>query len=290
MAVSALEKAIERFGVPLYVYHEIVHNSWVVKGFELRGVTFVDSINDVPVGARLLFSAHGVEPAVRRAAEKRALLMIDATCPLVKNKQKKVIRYAGEGAAIALIGHAGHDEVVGIIGEAPDVVQLISGPEDIGKLPWTEADRIVVVTQTTLSVDEAQAIIARLRERYPQTELPTGSDICYATQSRQQAVRELAPENDCLLVVGSPNSSNSRRLAEIGESLGLRAMLVDGPDDIDIAAFSDRDRLLVTAGASAPENIVQRCVERLQKYFDATVEERIVAEEHTHFPLPKSLE
>jgi len=223
MAIATLEEALRRFGPPIYVYHEIVHNRPIVERFRAQGVVFVNDVAEVPEGAVLLFSAHGVAPEVRRQAAARRLLAIDATCPLVTKVHLEAIRFAREGYTIILIGHAGHDEVVGTMGEVPDHIVLVEDLEDVQALPFPPEARLAYLTQTTLSVDEAKVIIDALKQRYPQIVGPNKDDICYATQNRQEAVRELAHEADVVLVLGSQNSSNSQRLAELARALGKPA-------------------------------------------------------------------
>jgi 4-hydroxy-3-methylbut-2-enyl diphosphate reductase len=289
MAVESLNLAIRAFGTPLYVYHEIVHNRWVVEHFRNQGVIFVDDISQVPEGSHLLYSAHGVSPEIRRQATLRKLITIDATCPLVTKVHTEAIRFAKEGYVIVLIGHAGHDEVVGTMGEAPDSIVLVQTPEDVDRLAFPAAARIAYLTQTTLSVDDTAAIITRLKRRFPQIIGPAREDICYATQNRQEAVRNLAQEADMVLVVGSRNSSNSQRLAEMARSQGIPARLIDGPGDIDLSWFSGGETIAITAGASAPETVVQKCVNLLRERFQATVETETAKEEQIHFALPEPL-
>ncbi|MDR1924637.1 MAG: 4-hydroxy-3-methylbut-2-enyl diphosphate reductase [Planctomycetaceae bacterium] len=274
IAINTLESAISRFGLPLYVYHEIVHNSWVVEDFKSRGVKFVDDIDEVPSGSRLMFSAHGVAPDIRVVAAQRDIETIDATCPLVANVHREVIRYAAANYKIILIGHSGHDEVVGTMNEAPDSIRLIEKEDDIKKLNFTPDEKLVILTQTTLSVTETAKIIELLREKFPQNIIESNSNICYATQHRQDAITKLASEADVVLIIGSQNSSNSKRLYERGKSLGIRSILIDGPDNIDCNWFNDNDTVLISAGASAPEYVVQNCVQILKKNFNTTIEER----------------
>jgi 4-hydroxy-3-methylbut-2-enyl diphosphate reductase len=288
MAIETLERTIELFGVPIYVYHEIVHNKHVVDRFRARGAVFVETLDEVPVGAHLLYSAHGVSPEIRRVSAERQLKTIDATCPLVIKVHLEAVRYAREGYTIVLIGHDGHDEVIGTMGEAPEAIVLVESPEDVDRLQLSTT-KLAYLTQTTLSVDDANRIIARLKERFPHIVGPPKEDICYATQNRQEAVRLLAREADTVLVLGSQNSSNSQRLAELATESEVRAHLIDGPDDIDMSWFVDSDTVLVTAGASAPENVVEQCVKLLQERFGATVESRSIREEEVYFPLPKEL-
>jgi 4-hydroxy-3-methylbut-2-en-1-yl diphosphate reductase len=294
MAIEALQLAVKTYGTPLYVYHEIVHNKWVVEWFRQQGVVFVNDLAEVPEGVPLLYSAHGVSPAVRRQAVERKLRTIDATCPLVTKVHLEAIRFAQEGFTILLIGHAGHDEVVGTMGEAPAAVRLVQTLEDCDRVEVADPSKVAYVKQTTISVDDAAAIVERLRQRFPQIVGPGRDDICYATQNRQEAVRTLASEADVVLVVGSPNSSNSRRLAELARACGVEAHLIDEPADIDFGWFSgegkDREEtVLITAGASAPEALVGSCVKQLQKRFGASVETRVICEEQMRFSLPKTL-
>ena len=252
MAIDSLELALKAFGPPLYVYHEIVHNKYVVTHFRERGVAFVDHLDEVPHGATLLFSAHGVSPAIRAAARERNLTAIDATCPLVTKVHLEAIKYAKLGYTIILIGHEGHDEVVGTMGEAPEAIVLVESPEDVAKLEVADESKIAYLTQTTLSVDDANRIITRLRERFPKIASPPKDDICYATQNRQEAVAILSDEAQLVLVLGSQNSSNSQRLAELARDRGIAAHLIDGAGDIQPEWLDGVETVLVTAGASAP--------------------------------------
>ncbi len=289
MAIESLELAIRFFGTPVYVYHEIVHNKWVVDRFRKLGVVFVDDLEEVPEGVHLLYSAHGVSPEVRLTAAQRRLKTVDATCPLVTKVHKEAIRYAKAGYTIMLIGHAGHDEVVGTMGEAPDSILLVRTPEDVDRLEIPKSSKLAYLTQTTLSVDDARQIIERLRRRFPDIVGPPKEDICYATQNRQEAVRMLSRKADVLLVVGSGNSSNSLRLAELARSTGVPAYLVDGPSEIDLDWFSGQETVAISAGASAPEEVVQECLGLLQDRFHATVESCVVREERVRFLLPEQL-
>src|SRR5262249_43696716 len=289
MAIECLERALEFFGPPLYVYHEIVHNKYVVERFLRRGTVFVESLDDVPEGAPLLYSAHGVAPQVREQARRRRLTAIDATCPLVTKVHLEAIKYAREGYTIVLIGHEGHDEVVGTMGEAPERMVLVETPEDVEALEVADPDKVAYLTQTTLSVDHANFVIAALRRKFPRIANPPKDDICYATQNRQEAVRELAPRADAVLVLGSQNSSNSKRLAEIAGALGPHAHLIDGVAEIRPEWFEGARTVLITAGASAPEDVVQRVVASPQQPFAASIQEALAGEEDVHSPLPKSL-
>lgn len=289
MAIESLELAIQLYGTPIYVYHEIVHNQYVVEHFRTRGAVFVDRLEEVPAGSYLLYSAHGVSPEVRQISAARQLKTIDATCPLVTKVHLEAIRYAKQGYTIVLIGHDGHDEVVGTMGEAPEAIVLVESPEDVDRLEVRDATKLAYLTQTTLSVDDANRIISRLRAKFPTIQGPPTEDICYATQNRQEAVKLLSAEADIVLVLGSQNSSNSQRLAELSRENSVRAYLIDGAKDIDLAWFRGDETVLVTAGASAPELVVQDCLSFLQRQFAATIEHRSVREEEVNFPLPREL-
>lgn len=289
MAIESLEKALEVFGAPLYVYHEIVHNRPVVERFRKQGVIFVDSIDEIPEGGTVLYSAHGVAPLIREASAQRNLRAIDATCPLVTKVHMEALRYAKEGRTIVLIGHEGHDEVIGTMGEAPRNIVLVQDVSDVEKLDLPANARIAFLTQTTLSVDETLDIIAALRKRFPQIVGPSKADICYATQNRQEAVKDLSDQARVVLVLGSQNSSNSNRLAEIARQRGKHAYLIDTANELREEWFRPDDTVLITAGASAPEENVQECIDYLKNKFDATVESRTVREEHVSFPLPREL-
>jgi 4-hydroxy-3-methylbut-2-enyl diphosphate reductase len=289
MAIESLEVALRLYGAPIYVYHEIVHNQYVVERFRSQGVVFIESLDEAPEGSRLMYSAHGVSPEIRRQAASRRLKTFDATCPLVTKVHLEAVRYAKQGYTILLIGHEGHDEVIGTMGEAPELMLLVESPEDVDRLQVPDPDKVAYLTQTTLSVDDANRIIRRLRERFPNIANPPKEDICYATQNRQEAVRLLSTGADLVLVVGSQNSSNSQRLVELARESGIAARLIDRASDIDLAWFRGDETVLVTAGASAPELIVQDCIEVLRKRFNATLETRTVREEDVHFPLPREL-
>lgn len=289
MAIESLERAIELHGTPIYAYHEIVHNRPVVERFRDKGVIFVDSIDEVPEGATVLYSAHGVAPQIREASARRQLHAIDATCPLVTKVHKEALRYAKEGRTIILIGHEGHDEVVGTMGEAPHHIILVENEGDVERLDLPPDSPVAFLTQTTLSVDETRGIIAALKRKFPRIAGPAKDDICYATQNRQEAIKELAHEADVAIVLGSQNSSNSLRLVEIAREFGMPAYLIDGPNEIRDEWFSPSCTVLVTAGASAPEDLVQSCIEHFRKRFKAEVETRVFREEDVHFPLPLEL-
>src|SRR5262249_14611178 len=256
MAIESVERALELLGTPLYVYHEIVHNRPVVERFSRRGVVFVDHIHEIPEGATVLYSAHGVAPAIRRASRERNLRAIDATCPLVTKVHLEAVRFAKEGYTIVLIGHEGHDEVLGTTGEAPEHIRLVQDEAEAEALDLAPDAKVAYLTQTTLSVDDAERIIKVLRRRFPQIVGPDRDDICYATQNRQEAVKELVPEADAVIVLGSRNSSNSMRLAELARAHGKPAYLIDGIHELDPARLRGSETVLVTAGASAPEEVV----------------------------------
>ena len=289
MAIESLETAIAHFGTPIYVFHEIVHNRPIVEKFRKRGVVFVDGLGEVPDGKTVLFSAHGVSPAIRQEAAARSLTAIDATCPLVTKVHLEAIKYARQGYTIVLIGHEGHDEVIGTMGEAPAAIVLVEGVADVEALTFGPDRKLAFLTQTTLSVDETRGVIAALRAKYPQVVGPNKDDICYATQNRQEAVKDLVPEADVVVVLGSQNSSNSNRLAEIAQQNGKPAHLIDTAAELRRDWFRPTDTVLVTAGASAPEDHVQDVVTWLRSTFDATVEHRTIREEHVNFPLPREL-
>jgi 4-hydroxy-3-methylbut-2-enyl diphosphate reductase len=289
MAIECLEKCIEAFGSEIYVYHEIVHNRYVVDRFTRLGVTFVNDVSEAPGGSILLYSAHGVSPEVRRLARERNLRTIDATCPLVTKVHVEAVRYARAGYHIVLIGHEGHDEVIGTMGEAPESITLVETPGDVDRLEFAPDAKIAYLTQTTLSVEEAGRVIRRLEERFPSIEHPPKEDICYATTNRQHAVHTLIGEADLLLVLGSQNSSNSRRLMEIGTVQGKPAYLIDGREDLRPEWFHGVGCVLITAGASAPDVVVQDCIQHLVDTFGAHVDEITTREEHVTFALPKEL-
>jgi 4-hydroxy-3-methylbut-2-enyl diphosphate reductase len=289
MAIESLERALELFGTPLYVYHEIVHNRPVVERFRDRGVVFVDRIDEIPANSTVLYSAHGVAPAIREASRLRNLRAIDATCPLVTKVHTEAVRFAKEGYTIVLVGHEGHDEVLGTMGEAPHHMLLVEDVDDVQRLPLPHDAKVAFLTQTTLSVDETEGIIAALRKKFPQIVGPSKADICYATQNRQEAVKDLSTEAQVVLVLGSQNSSNSNRLAEIARDRGKGAYLIDTVKELRDEWFRPTDTVLITAGASAPEEHVLACVDYLKTRFGATVESRTVREEHVSFPLPKEI-
>ncbi|MCR9201622.1 MAG: 4-hydroxy-3-methylbut-2-enyl diphosphate reductase [Planctomycetaceae bacterium] len=290
MAIECLDEAIRRVGPGIYVYHEIVHNKYVVDRFTAQGVTFVDTLEEVPTGSILLFSAHGVSPEIRQIARERSLQTVDATCPLVTKVHLEAIRYANKGYNIILIGHEGHDEVIGTMGEAPESITLVETPDEVSGLPFGDEDKLAYLTQTTLSVAEAGEVIDALKARYPHIESPKKEDICYATTNRQEAVQMLVERADVLIVLGSQNSSNSRRLMEIGAGQGVPSYLVDGAAELQAEWFADAGTVVVTAGASAPEVVVQECLDYLKTNFNAELQEETLREENVHFNLPKELQ
>ncbi|MGB9429876.1 MAG: 4-hydroxy-3-methylbut-2-enyl diphosphate reductase [Gammaproteobacteria bacterium] len=292
-AIEIVERVLEIHGAPIYVRHEVVHNRHVVERLRGMGAIFVDELREVPDGAIVIFSAHGVSQAVRSEAEQRGLRIFDATCPLVTKVHMEVSRYARDGLDVVLIGHAGHPEVEGTMGQFDasfgGTIHLVQTPEDVARLQVRDARRAAFVTQTTLSTDDTARIIDALRKRFPEVQGPRKDDICYATQNRQDAVKQLARQCDVLLVVGSRNSSNSNRLREIAESAGAAAHLIDGPDDIRREWVETTQRVGVTAGASAPEAIVQQVVTRLREWGGKTVTESRGIPENVIFALPKEL-
>ncbi len=290
MAIDVVDQLLQICeGEPIYVYHEIVHNKHVVNRFRERGVTFVDHLEEVPEGSIVVFSAHGVSPAIRDVARQRGLTAIDATCPLVTKVHAEAIRYARKGYQILLVGHADHQEVIGTRGEAPNAIQVVESPDDIPHLKINDPDRLVYLTQTTLSMDDANVIISALQNAFPNIKEPPSEDICYATTNRQLAVRALAPDCDLVLVVGSRNSSNSLRLTEIAEAVGTRAVLIDDKSEIDTSWFEGVERVLVTAGASAPEDLVQDLILDLINLYGGEVEQHDIYRETVEFGLPGTL-
>jgi len=289
MAVQSLELALQHFGPPIYVYHEIVHNQHVVQSFQGKGAVFVNFLEEIPTDSTVLFSAHGVSPEIRRVAKERRLNAIDATCPLVTKVHLEAIKFAKEHYSIVLVGHEGHDEVIGTMGEAPEAIILVEDTDAVDALQFTPDTKLAYLTQTTLSVDDANRIIKRLKERFPWIIGPPKEDICYATQNRQEAVKLLCQKADAVIVLGSQNSSNSQRLRELAQEFGRPAYLVDGPQDLNEEDFKEISTVLITAGASAPELVVQNTIRWLQDRFNATLEEQVVREEQVYFPLPKVL-
>lgn len=289
-AISIVEKALEVYGAPLYVHHEIVHNKHVVEALREKGVVFVDTIDEIPAGQTVIFSAHGVSPAVVTSSKEKNLKILDATCPLVTKVHIEARRYARDGYKIVLIGHKDHIEARGTYGEAPEQMTIVETLEDIDLLNFLPEDKLAYLTQTTLSVRDTRGLIERLRARFPQIEGPSSSDICYATTNRQEAVSAIAPKVKVMFVIGSRNSSNSNRLKELAESEGTRAYLIDSAADITAAHFEGATSVGLTAGASAPEVLVQQVTERLKSEFGfAHVNELRLKEEDVIFKLPKEL-
>jgi len=288
-AIEIVERALHKFGAPIYVRHEIVHNTYVVEDLKKKGAIFIEELADVPPGATLVFSAHGVSQAVRREAAARGFSVFDATCPLVSKVHMEVAKLAREGYQFIMIGHKGHPEVEGTMGQLERGIHLVEDVDDVAGVDIAPGQKLAVVTQTTLSVDDAAAILAAVKVRFPDVREPKQQDICYATQNRQDAVKVLAPGVDVVVVVGSPSSSNSNRLRELAERLGADAYMVDSPDDLKAEWFSGRRRVGLTAGASAPEVLVQEVVERLRALGAVSVRTLPGAIETVHFPLPKGL-
>ncbi len=287
-AIEIVERALRKFGAPIYVRHEIVHNTYVVNNLKTRGAIFIEDLAEVPAGATLVFSAHGVSRAVRDEAERRGFRVFDATCPLVTKVHVEVAKLAREGFEFVMIGHKGHPEVEGTMGQLGDGIYLVESVADVDRVQ-PRGDRLAVVTQTTLSVDDAAEILAAVKRRFPQVREPKKQDICYATQNRQDAVKALAPQVDVVIVVGSPTSSNSNRLREVAERLGTPAYMVDAAADLQPAWFEGRRRVGLTAGASAPDILVQQVIARLRELGVASVQRLPGVREEVHFPLPLGL-
>jgi len=288
-AIAIVERAIERFGAPIYVRHEVVHNKYVVDNLRAKGAVFVDELDQVPDGATVIFSAHGVSKAVQEEAARRELRVFDATCPLVTKVHLEVARQRAQGREVVMIGHKGHPEVEGTMGQCPDGMHLVESVGDVSRLTLADPNRVAYVTQTTLSVDDAAAIVAALRERFPAIVGPRKDDICYATQNRQDAVTRLTKACDVVIVVGSPNSSNSNRLREVATQGGARGYLVDRAAELDPGWFVTAMAIGVTAGASAPEVLVAEVIESIKSMANGTVVETDFAPEGVVFPLPKAL-
>jgi 4-hydroxy-3-methylbut-2-enyl diphosphate reductase len=289
MAIECVEQVLALKGPPIYVYHEIVHNRHVVEGFVRRGVRFVDDISEVPEGGVIIYSAHGISPAVRNSAKNRQLVEVDATCPLVTKVHMEVLRFARDGYTIIFIGHRNHDEAIGTVGEAPGSIIVVESPEDVAKLQVPDTQKVAYVTQTTLSISDAERIVGALKERFPEIRGPGKEDICYATTNRQNAVTDLSPEVDVVLVIGSKNSSNSQRLVDRAREAGKPAYLIDDKSEMNLDWFEGKKSVLVTAGASAPEHLVKELLEMLKQRFGATIDTRTLVEEDISFEMPKSL-
>ncbi len=287
-AIEIVERALTRFGAPIYVRHEIVHNTYVVNDLKLKGAIFIEDLADVPPGATLIFSAHGVSQAVRVEAAARGFQVFDATCPLVSKVHVAVAKLAREGYEFIMIGHKGHPEVEGTMGQLSEGIYLVEDVADVASVK-PRGDLLAVVTQTTLSVDDAAEILAEVKRLFPHVRQPKHQDICYATQNRQDAVKLMAPQVDVVIVVGSPSSSNSNRLRELADRLGTPAYMVDAADDLDPAWFDGRPRVGLTAGASAPDILVQQVIARLRALGALSVRRLAGVEETVHFPLPMGL-
>lgn len=288
-AIDVVKIALEVYGPPIYVRREIVHNRHVVQELRQAGAIFVEEVDEVPEGQRVVFSAHGIAPSVRRRAAERKLKVIDATCPLVTKVHLEAVKFARQGYTIVLIGHRDHDEVIGTLGEAPESSVLIETEQDVDRLSLPDPSRVCYLTQTTLSLEETRGIVARLKEKFPEVQGPPAQDICYATENRQLAVKAAAPMCQLLLVVGSQNSSNSKRLVEVWEKTGVPAYLVDDESEMDPQWFEGVNSVAVTAGASAPENLVQGLIAALRRFGFEELEELKIKEEDVRFSLPSEL-
>jgi len=288
-AIEIVERALKKFGAPIYVRHEIVHNTYVVNDLKAKGAIFIEDLADVPPGATLVFSAHGVSQAVRQEAEQRGFSVFDATCPLVTKVHVEVAKLHKEGYDFIMIGHKGHPEVEGTMGQLDEGIFLVEEVQDVERLQLPQTERLAVVTQTTLSVDDAAEILAAVKRHFPKVREPKKQDICYATQNRQDAVKVLAPSVDVVIVVGSPTSSNSNRLQELAERLGTPAYMVDQPEDLKAQWLEGKRRVGLTAGASAPDILVQQVIARLRALGAVSVRSLPGVEESVHFPLPMGL-
>jgi 4-hydroxy-3-methylbut-2-en-1-yl diphosphate reductase len=289
-AIAIVERALEKFGAPIYVRHEVVHNKFVCDDLRAKGAVFIEELQEVPAGSTVIFSAHGVSRAVRDEAEARGLKVFDATCPLVTKVHVEVAKMRNQAREVVMIGHKGHPEVEGTMGQSRDGMYLVETAEEVLNLKVNSPDQLSFVTQTTLSVDDASLVISALKAQFPEVQGPKKDDICYATQNRQDAVKSLAEQGDLVIVVGSPNSSNSRRLKEVAVARGVDAYLVDGADEINPVWLEGKRKVGVTAGASAPEVLVRRVVEHLQSLVGAEVLQLAGVEEAVSFPLPKELQ
>ncbi len=289
-AIEIVERALELFGAPIYVRHEVVHNKFVVESLRAKGAVFIEDLAEVPSGSTLIFSAHGVSPAVRQEAEARGFKVFDATCPLVTKVHLEVARMRKQGKEIIMIGHKGHPEVEGTMGQAAGGMYLVEKPEDVAGLHVSDENNLAYVSQTTLSMDDASRIVAALKQRFPNISGPKKDDICYATQNRQDAVKKLAEQCDVVIVVGSPNSSNSNRLREVAQNMGVDAWMVDNAGQIDPAWLSGKKKVGITAGASAPEVLVKEVIARLEQLGAESVKNLQGVEENVVFPLPKGLQ
>ena len=288
-AIAIVERALEKFGAPIYVRHEVVHNKFVCDDLRAKGAIFIEELDQIPTGSTVVFSAHGVSKAVRDEAEERGLKVFDATCPLVTKVHVEVGKMRSQTREVVMIGHKGHPEVEGTMGQSREGMYLVETPEDVRNLSVNMPNKLSFVTQTTLSVDDASVVISELRNRFPEVQGPKKDDICYATQNRQDSVKILAGQCDTVIVVGSPNSSNSRRLKEVAVARGVVAYLIDGPEEVDTDWLVGKNNIGVTAGASAPEILVQRVVDRIKELTGAVVGQLAGVEESVSFPLPRGL-
>ena len=288
-AIEIVERALQKFGAPIYVRHEIVHNTYVVNDLKAKGAIFIEALDDVPAGATLIFSAHGVSRAVQEEAAARGFQIFDATCPLVTKVHVEVAKLHREGYEFIMIGHKGHPEVEGTMGQLDSGIHLVEDVADVARVQPAQTELLAVVTQTTLSVDDAAEIAAAIKLRFPNARQPKQQDICYATQNRQDAVKVMSPQVDVLIVVGSPTSSNSNRLAELARKLGTESYMVDSADELQALWFEGRQRVGLTAGASAPEILVRQVIERIKALGAVSVRKMAGIEETVKFPLPKGL-
>ena len=288
-AIEIVERALQKFGAPIYVRHEIVHNTYVVNDLKEKGAIFIENLDDVPAGATLVFSAHGVSRAVQEEARARGFEIFDATCPLVTKVHVEVAKLHREGYEFIMIGHKGHPEVEGTMGQLDSGIHLVEDVDDVARVQPAQSKKLAVVTQTTLSVDDAAVIMAAVRARFPRVREPKQQDICYATQNRQDAVKLLSPQVDVVIVVGSPTSSNSNRLREVAQKLGTESYMIDNADELQATWLEGRQRVGLTAGASAPEVLVLQVIERIKELGAVSVRRLAGIEETTKFPLPKGL-
>ncbi|MFZ2309852.1 MAG: 4-hydroxy-3-methylbut-2-enyl diphosphate reductase [Rhodoferax sp.] len=288
-AIEIVERALQKFGRPIYVRHEIVHNTYVVNDLKAKGAIFIEELDDVPPGATLVFSAHGVSRAIQLEAQARGFQIFDATCPLVSKVHVEVAKLHKEGFEFIMIGHKGHPEVEGTMGQLDSGIHLVEDVEDVARIQPAQTDKLALVTQTTLSVDDAADIAAAVRARFPKVQTPKQQDICYATQNRQDAVKIMSPQVDIMIVVGSPTSSNSNRLAELARKLGVASYMVDSADELQTQWFEGKSRVGLTAGASAPEVLVSAVIDRIKALGAVSVRKMDGIEETVKFPLPKGL-
>lgn len=289
-AIAIVEQALKKFGAPIYVRHEVVHNKFVVDNLKAKGAIFIEELSEAPIGSTLIYSAHGVPLSVRKEAEQRGLNVFDATCPLVTKVHVEVKKMREAGQEIIMIGHKGHPEVEGTMGQSPDGMYLVDDASEVASLQVRNPDNLAYVTQTTLSVDDAARVVNALKARFPNIHGPKKDDICYATQNRQDAVKKLAAECDLVIVVGSPNSSNSNRLREVAANVGIASYMVDNADELQAEWLHDKHQIGVTAGASAPDVLVQGVIERLKTFGASSVRPLDGIEETVNFPLPKALQ